>query len=77
MDVYHQVKHRLQAPHKVKKVISHWLQCGVDGRAYGHVTTKMDKQIFVPPGDDESFATTSMLSVQLLLFCLISGKCGW
>ena len=28
MDVYHQVKHGLQAPHKVKKVISHWFPCG-------------------------------------------------
>ena len=33
VDVYHQVEHGLQAPHKVKTVISHWLPCGVDGRA--------------------------------------------
>lgn len=39
----------------------------------------MDNQIFLPkvPLGDESFATTSMLSMQLLLFYLISGKCGW
>ena len=33
MDLCHQVKHRLQTTHKVKKVISHWLPCVVkDGR---------------------------------------------
>ena len=32
-------KHRLQAQLKVEKVISHWLFCGSERRAYGHVTT--------------------------------------
>ena len=31
MDIYHQVKHKLQVPQTVKKVISHWLLCGADG----------------------------------------------
>lgn len=31
MDIYHQVKHKLQVPQRVKKVISHWLLCGADG----------------------------------------------
>ena len=31
MEICHQVKHRLQAPHKVKKVILYWLPCGADG----------------------------------------------
>ena len=34
MDVYHQVKHRLQAPTLTRKFdSSHWIQCGADGRA--------------------------------------------
>ena len=28
MDVYHQVKHRLQGPLKVKKFFSHWFIMG-------------------------------------------------
>ena len=33
MEIYHQVKHRLQAPHKIKKVILYWLLpvCGRTG----------------------------------------------
>ena len=31
VEICHQVKHRLQAPHKVKKVILYWLPCGADG----------------------------------------------
>lgn len=31
MDIYHQVKHKLQVRQRVKKVISNWLLCGADG----------------------------------------------
>ena len=42
MDVYYQVKHRFQAPALARKFdISHWFPCGEDGRAYGHVITKI------------------------------------
>ena len=44
MDVYYQVKHRLQAPKLARKFdISHWFPCGVDGRAYGHIITKISQ----------------------------------
>ena len=43
MDLCHQLKHRLQTTHRVKKVISLWVPCGVDGRAYGHVAAKMSR----------------------------------
>ena len=43
MDLCHQVKHMLQTTHRVKKVISFWVPCGADGRAYGHVAAKMSR----------------------------------
>ena len=43
MDLCHQVKQRLQTTHRVKKVISLWVPCGADGRAYGHVAAKMSR----------------------------------
>ena len=39
MVVYHQVKHRLQAPTLTRKFDSHWIQCGADGRADEWVKT--------------------------------------
>ena len=55
MDVYYQVKHRLQAPTLARKFdISHWLSCGANGQAYGHVITNflgwIDYQIFLGIG---------------------------
>ena len=44
MDVYFQVKHRLQDPTLARKYdISHWFPYGADGRAYGHVITKISR----------------------------------
>ena len=35
MNVYYQVKHRLQAPTPARKIdISHWFPCGADGQAH-------------------------------------------
>ena len=49
MDVYHQVKHRLQAPTLARKFdISHWIPCGADGRAYAHVITKISRMDRLP-----------------------------
>ena len=39
MVVYHQVKHRLQAPTLTRKFDPHWIQCGADGRADEWVKT--------------------------------------
>ena len=55
MDVYYQVKHRLQAPTLARKFdISYWFACVADGRVDGHVITKflgwMDYQIFLGVG---------------------------
>ena len=55
MDVYYQVKHRLQAPTLARKFdISHWFACAADGRVDGHVIIKflgwMDYQIFLGVG---------------------------
>ena len=52
MDIYFQVKHRLQAPILARKFdLSDWFPCGADRRAYGHVITKIsrmtDNQIFL------------------------------
>ena len=44
MDIYSQVKHRLQAPIPARKFdISDWFPCGADRRAYGHVITKISR----------------------------------
>ena len=46
MDVYHRVKHRQQAPRLATKFhISHWLPCGEEGQAYGHVITMKSSQM--------------------------------
>ena len=39
-EICHQVEHRLQAPHKVKKVILYWLPCGAGGST---VTTNISR----------------------------------
>ena len=42
MDVYYQVKDRLQAPTLARKFdVSHWFPYLVGGRAYGHMITKI------------------------------------
>ena len=42
MDVYYQVKHRLQAPTLARKFdISHWFPSGADRRTYGQSITKI------------------------------------
>ena len=42
MDVYYQLKHRLQVTTLTRMFdISHWFLCGADERAYGHVITKI------------------------------------
>ena len=43
MDIYSQVKHRLQAPILARKCdVSHWFPCVADGRRDGsHMTTKV------------------------------------
>ena len=44
MDIYPQVKHRLQAPILARKFdISDWFPCGANRRAYGHVITKFSR----------------------------------
>ena len=44
MDIYSQVKHRLQAPIPARKFdISDWFPCGADRRVYGHVITKISR----------------------------------
>ena len=49
MDVYYQVKHRLQARTLARKFdISHWLSCGADARAYGHMITKITRMDRLP-----------------------------
>ena len=49
MDDYYQVKHRFQAPAPARKSdISHWFTCGEDGRAYGHVITKISRMDRLP-----------------------------
>lgn len=46
MDVYNQVKHRLQAPTLARKFhISHWFPYGEEGQAYGHVITMKTSQM--------------------------------
>ena len=49
MDVNYQVKHRLQASTLARKFyISHWLPCGADGGAYGHVIIKISRMDMLP-----------------------------
>ena len=49
MNVYYQVKHRLQAPTLARKFdISHWLSRGADARAYGHMITKITRMDRLP-----------------------------
>ena len=44
MDIYFQVKHRLQAPILARKFdLSDWFPCDADRRAYGHVITKISR----------------------------------
>ena len=49
MDVYYQVKHRLQAPTLARKfhifTFSHWFPYGEEGQAYSHMITMKTSQM--------------------------------